>query len=367
MNPNNSILQSISYFLITLTLIFVVLKIASFIFIPVAWSALLAIALVPVCDWLEEKGIPRQVAIISSILMTTLIAAVILFVLTNQLVGLLKSTPAIGNKLDQYVLNMQNALEQIFDIQISDDAFGMNLSSLINTQSISAVLMDSFQTIMTLGIMPVLVFFFIYYQEFFMEFLRQLQFNENKKNLFEGAWMVEASMLIKNYLIGLSLVTIIVFVMASIVFYFLGVKYFLFFALFVAIFNLIPYIGVFLSSLISVIYVLLTTDSLLYPVLTLLLLWGIQLIENNLITPMVVGMKIKLNPLAVILAIILGGWTWGISGVMLFIPMMGVLKIVFDHIEALSPYGYLLGNEMPAIQREKKFWAEVKRKFWSKK
>ncbi|WP_186758127.1 AI-2E family transporter [Echinicola salinicaeni] len=362
MDRNKSILQSFAYFLIALCLIFVVLKVASFIFIPVAWSGLLAIALLPVCDWLEEKGISRKIAIIASILMTTLTVAIIIYVLANQLVGLMKSTPAIGNKLEQYLISIQNSL-QVFGVQISEGDLDIQLSSLIDTKTISGFLVDSVETIMTLGIMPVLVFFFIYYREFFMEFLRRLQTSHTDKKLGDRSWIVEASGLIKNYLIGLSLVTIIVFVMASIVFYVLGVKYFLFFALFVSIFNLIPYIGVFISSFISVVYVLLITDSLIYPLLTLLLLWSIQLIENNLITPMVVGMKIKLNPLAVILAIILGGWTWGISGVMLFIPLMGVLKIVFDHVEGLSPYGYLLGNEIPEFSQKETLWSKLKRKW----
>ncbi|UCS92115.1 AI-2E family transporter [Echinicola marina] len=365
MNRNLSILQSFTYFLIALCLIFVVLKTASFIFIPVAWSALLAIALLPVCDWMEEKGIPRQIAIIVSILLTTLLVVVVIYVLANQLVGLLKSSPAIGNKLEQYLVYVQDKLD-VLGVQVTVADLDKQLSSLVNTKTISSFLMDSVETIMTLGIMPVLVFFFMYYQEFFMEFLRKLQMSHAEKGFGDRSWIVEASGLIKNYLIGLSLVTIIVFVMASVVFYLLGVKYFLFFALFVSIFNLIPYIGVFLSSLISVVYVLLITDSIIYPLLTLLLLWGIQLIENNLITPMVVGMKIKLNPLAVILAIILGGWTWGISGVMLFIPLMGVIKIVFDHIASLRPFGYLLGNEMPEFRQKETLWTKFKQR-WSRK
>ncbi len=96
--------------------------------------------------------------------------------------------------------------------------------------------------------------------------------------------------------------SIIVAIMTVMVFYALGVKSFLFFALFVAVFRLIPYIGVILSSAVLVFNVWLISDMIWYPLLTLLLLWGIQLIENNIITPIVIGTRIKLNPLAVIIA-----------------------------------------------------------------
>jgi len=115
------------------------------------------------------------------------------------------------------------------------------------------------------------------------------------------------------------------------------------FALFVALFNLIPYVGVFISSSVSILYVFLTTDSLWYPALTFALLWGIQLFENNIVTPYIVGSKIKLNPLVVVLTVFTGATMWGVSGMVLFIPMIGALKVLLDETEATQPYGYLLG------------------------
>jgi predicted PurR-regulated permease PerM len=130
--------------------------------------------------------------------------------------------------------------------------------------------------------------------------------------------------------------------------------------------NLIPYVGVFISSLFAILYVLLTTDLLIYPVLTFLVLWGIQLLENNLITPLVVGSQVKVNALAVVLAILIGGWVWGISGMILFIPLVGVLKITLERNQELSAYGFLLGDEIKVSEKNENYWKLIKKKLSKK-
>jgi predicted PurR-regulated permease PerM len=81
-----------------------------------------------------------------------------------------------------------------------------------------------------------------------------------------------------------------------------------------------------------------------YPVAILISLWLIQLLENNLITPYVVGSQVKINPLAALIAVFTGASIWGVSGMILFIPMVGVLKVVFDEFESLKPFGLFLGK-----------------------
>jgi predicted PurR-regulated permease PerM len=97
------------------------------------------------------------------------------------------------------------------------------------------------------------------------------------------------------------------------------------------------------------------------------MLWIIQLTENNLITPVIVGSKVKVNTMVVILAILIGGSLWGVSGMILFIPLMGVLKITFDRIPSLAPYGYLLGDKFPVNEKNENFWKLFVKKVKNKK
>ena len=214
-----------------------------------------------------------------------------------------------------------------------------------------------------IGIIPLYVFLLLYYKDFFVEFLLKASSRRNEAIL---AWVSDSGKVIHAYLIGMVKVTLLVAFLAGIYFQIIGIKYYLLFALFIAIMNLIPYIGVIVSSILVIFYVFLTSDSLLLPIVTLVILWGIQLLENNLITPLIVGSKVKVNVLAVVLAILIGGGIWGISGMILFIPLVGILKITFDRIPALQPYGYLLGDKFPVIEKNENFIRLLHKK-WSGK
>jgi AI-2 transport protein TqsA len=73
----------------------------------------------------------------------------------------------------------------------------------------------------------------------------------------------------------------------------------------------------------------------------------IQFIDNNIIIPRVVASKVRINALVSIIVVIAGGALWGISGMFLSIPLTAILKVVFDHIDGLKPWGYVLGNSVP--------------------
>ena len=71
----------------------------------------------------------------------------------------------------------------------------------------------------------------------------------------------------------------------------------------------------------------------------------VQFIDNNFITPKVVAGYIRINALATIMVIIIGGALWGIAGMVLLLPLLGILKIIFDEIPSLRPFGYLIGED----------------------
>src|SRR5690606_39870325 len=96
---------------------------------------------------------------------------------------------------------------------------------------------------------------------------------------------------------------------------------------------------------IVVVYALITADSLSTPIMLAIFFTVLQQIDSYFLTPRITGGRIQLSPLFTILALLLGGMVWGIEGMLLFIPFLGVAKIIFDHIESLRPYGYLIGTD----------------------
>lgn len=348
-------LQKTVYSLLLFILIIIIMKEGSVILLPLVWGAFFAFALYPISNWLEEKRIPRALAIAFTLIFITASAVALLYILTDQVVGLIRDIPEIRasfeTKINAYLKQIEGVIGLGSDIPLE--------FSFLNQKNLESALFGAGKSLVLVGIIPLFIFLMLYYRDFFVEFLKKLS---TKESPFILNFIKDSGKVIQNYLFGMLIVTVIVSLMAGVVLYFLGVKYFLLFAVFVAVMNLIPFVGVFLSSLLLIIYVLLTTDSLFYPLATMLLLWMIQLIENNLITPLVVGARVKVNAFAVILAILLGGYIWGISGMILFIPMVGLLKIIFERIPSLTAYGYLLGDVYPVIEKKENYFRKILRK-----
>lgn len=354
MENAGSRLSRTSNTLIIIVLGFLILRYAAWLIVPVAWSVFLALSIMPLCKWLEDRRFPRMLAVSISIVVLTLFIGVVIYVLLNQVAGLLRDTPDIARKIDIRIKQASDYIVAVTGFSFSTSDF----SAFVRRDQVGTILRAGAESLAMAGIVPVFVFFFVYYRDFFSEFLKRKQTSL--------AWSPKAIHVVQEYLLGMLLVTIIVFVMASLVFYLMGIRYYILFGLFIAIFNLIPYLGVVLSSIVSVIYVLLVTDSLLYPVMTLALLWLIQAIENNLITPVIVGSRIRLNPLAVILVIIVGGSLWGVSGMVLGIPMVGILKIIFQQTPSMEPYAYLLGDEIPVTRQKEDFFRLIGKRWHSR-
>lgn len=348
-------LQKTAYTLIIFVLVVWIMKAGSVILIPLVWGAFFAFALYPVSNWLEEKGFPRALAIAMTLILVTSLAVTVFYSLTDQVIGLIKDIPDIKasfyKKMNLYIEDVEEFFGSGSELP--------STSELLNPDNLEAALFETGRSLVLLGVMPLFIFLMLYYKDFFSEFLRKLSKDGEPKVL---SFIQDSGKVIQSYLLGMLLVTIIVSVISGAVFFFLGIKYYLLFAVFIAVMNLIPYVGVIFSSLLLVFYVLLTTDSMFYPLATLFMLWLIQLVENNFITPVVVGGKVRVNAFAVILAILVGGFIWGVSGMILFIPLAGLLKITFERIPSLAPFGYLLGDTYPVVEKRENFYKKIIKK-----
>ena len=132
----------------------------------------------------------------------------------------------------------------------------------------------------------------------------------------------------------------------------LGIEYALLLGIIGALLNVIPYIGGLVAVAIPMIVALATKSSLVC-VYILIIYYIIQLIDNNYIVPKIVASKVKINALFSIIVVIAGNALWGIPGMFLSIPLLAIVKLIFDHIEPLKPWGFLLGDTMPPILKIK--------------
>jgi predicted PurR-regulated permease PerM len=322
--------------------------------IPLAFSVLLAILLHPVCTWLERHRVPRIGAILLSILALFVVLVVLVYVVSIQIGSFAEELPRITEKaetiLDQTLTMGERYLNISRSQQVSEakkymiNALSEGRAVLLNT------LVTTTGAISTFILIPLYIFFLLLYRHFFRRFIHKAfksvpndQLNLLLKKIYE---------VIKSYLSGLFLVILIVGVLNSIGLLILGIPHAIFFGFLAGFLILIPYIGILIGSVLPALLSIVTMDSPWYAVGVIGVMSFVQFLEGNFITPNIVGSKVSVNPLAAIVALFLGGQLWGLAGLILALPVTAILKVIFDAIPSLEPFGFLLGEPVHEVAEE---------------
>lgn len=347
----------------TLTLLFLVLSVvclyyAQGILIPVATAALLSMLLLPMVRRFEKWNFGRFLSIFCSLLIVIAVIGIMVYILSAQVLSFSADIPTIQQNLNEKVLMLQNWIEnqtgltaeqQVVYLQKTAASFLGVAQSLATT-----ILAATTGTILFVGLLLVLIFLFLYYRHRIYHFLLRVVPEQDTFNT--EKIISEISLVTQKYLLGVFTVIGILSVLNSLVFLIIGVPHAAFFGILASILNVIPYIGVWIGTLLPIIMMVITQDSLTPILLILLGVWINQQIDNNFLTPTITGSRVAINPLATILILIIGGFIWGVAGMVLFIPLLGVAKIIFDNIEGLKPLGYLIGDDHAAGESKLKRW-----------
>lgn len=350
--------------LLGITLIFYMLSEAGDLLVLLAFACLLSLLLLPFNDLLERWKFPRMAAILLSILLVVIIIALFLLFVYSQIITFADDVDIITERLAAWARANEDLLEKVIGVQKGHAGAYVreNISTFLQkgTQFFSTTLAITTGLLTALGLIPVFVFFMLYYRDFFKTFLLKLFNKEQHPQVHLVIGKVKK--VANSYLLGLVIVISIISVLNVTGLTIMGVNHALFFGVFAGILNIIPYIGVFIGSLLPIAYTYIMGGSLLQVLGVAGVLWFIQILESNLITPNVVGGRVSLNPFAAILALIIGGYVWGPAGMILFIPFAAILKVVLDSIDHLQPYGFLLGLPPEPKGKKKNFFGRLFKK-----
>jgi AI-2 transport protein TqsA len=317
--------------------------------IPVFIAALISMLLLPICEKLEKWGWKRVFAIIACILIFISVLTAIGLLITNQIAGFSEDLPQLREKLQENLTSAKKfiaentalSFEQLQEqLRGSADQGLENIGSYIQSalNVTTGILINFFLILIYIG-------FFLAYRERLERFILKLTPREEKEKSEEI--IKKCTSMSIAYLSGILTVMTILAICNTIALSVLGIEHAVFFAVLAAILNLIPFVGSFMGSILPMIMALLTKDEIWYVVAIGAYFTVIQYIESYFLTPFIVGGKVKVNPLAEILALVLGGVIWGIPGLVLFIPLIGLVKVLFDHVEKLEPFGYVIGRSDP--------------------
>jgi predicted PurR-regulated permease PerM len=328
------------------------------IIIPIVYATIFAILLNPFVNFLLNKKIPKIIAIIIVVSITLIAVTALLYLFFSQISIFSESYP-------QFKLKMDKTSEQLVKWAAHEFGYGRSkinkwlLEAKIDTISNYAngdTLSQLGQTSVTLILIPVYLFMILFYKSLLLEFIRKLF---NSIHHFAVVEVLSNSKnIIQSYLVGLFFEMIIMAVLNTLGLLLLGIDYAIILGILAAILNIIPYIGGIIATLLPMFIAFVTKDSLWYPVLVFMVTIFIQFVDNNYIVPKIVSSRVQINGLISVIGVLIGGALWGVSGMFLSIPLIAILKVIFDHIDSLKPWGFLFGNIVPTTSK----FAFIKRK-----
>ena len=272
------------------------------------------------------------------------------------------SWPMLVEKFSEAINQSVSWASNYFDINPEKikDWITTAKGELINTSSstIGQTLINIGSSVIVIFLLPVYIFLLLFYYPLLKEFVSRLFGKGNQKEVSEMVTQIKT--VIQRYLVGLVIEAVIVAALCTIALFALGVDYAILLGIIGALVNVIPYIGGLVGVALPMIVALATHPNGWTAIYVLILYYIIQLIDNNYIVPKVVASKVKINALFSIIVVIAGNALWGIPGMFLSIPLLAIMKLVFDHIEPLKPWGFLLGDTMPPILKLKPFFRRKK-------
>lgn len=321
----------------------VVLYFGRAVLIPLAFALVLAMLMLPLSRRLERWGVNKAVAAVLSILAILTVFGIIFSLLSWQLSGMMEDSGGIKEKVNKIITDAQNFLSSKFGLRKSEQKKMIEEGNSGMMSSVGGGLAGLFGVLVDTLLVLVYMFLFLFFRSHLLTALLKAVPDDQREKVTKIAR--EAGGVAQQYLLGLALMIVCLWVLYGIGFSIAGVKNALFFAILCGTLEMVPFVGNVTGTTLTALYAIVQGGGgidLLWPIL---LTYGlVQFFQSYVLEPLIVGRQVNLNPLFTILCIVLGEAVWGIAGMVLAVPIFGMLKIACDHFEPLKPYGYLLGE-----------------------
>ena len=335
--------QRALYFLLTAFLIVAALYYAKPFLVPVCFAGLLAMLFLPLSVWFESKHIPKALAILLCILIFLGILTGIVWIISWQISDLTSEASDIENKIQRMITQVEEYVRTNIGIsprqqeKLVAEQAQANGTMFANLGAVVSGFVVDFILVL------VYIFLFMFYRKRIKTFVLQLVSAQQKKNAETIIYDIEK--VAKQYITGLGMMIVCLWIMYSIGFSIVGVKYAVLFAIICGLLEIVPFIGNLTGNLLAVLMVVIQGGGIGMVIGVVVTYLIVQFIQTYLLEPLVVGAEVNINPLFTIIILVLGELVWGIPGMVLAIPLLGIIKIICDHVPSLKPYGYLIGGE----------------------
>lgn len=335
------------FIILLLVLITVIICLASDILFPVILAFIFAVLIRPIDAFLQNRWhFPKILSVIITVAIVLVFFSGIVFLVAIELKDFFDDLPTLEKNMTKVIHDVGDWIYQTFGVSnfqqekiVKENFKPGNFLSKESFGSVTGILMYFI-------LIPLYLFLFLFYRSHLLGFLMKLVTPASTEKM--QIVVNDIKVIIRKYILGLLLEIAVVTTLTTLGLWLIGVKYALFLGILTALLNLIPYVGILVANVLSCLISLSNNPNLEQSVLGVLAVIGIvQFLDNNILMPRIVGSNVRINALASILSVIVGGSLAGVPGMFLAIPLTAILKVIFDSIPNLAPYGYLLGDELP--------------------
>lgn len=340
----------VSLILMSLCIILTSLYFGKHILIPLLLSLLFAILLRPVVVFFNKNlKFPHVIAVLTAVILFVIFVAGIIFFISWQVADITHDWNKIKHNISVHYEHLQHWIKQRYHLSYNKQEKYIqqvrNESINGNSELMSNTLSSFTDTLLNTVLIPIYTFLILLYRNLFIKFLTKMV-HKSKEHILKDI-LTQIKTVIQSYIVGLLIEMGIVGTLTTVGLMLLGVEYAVLLGVITAILNLIPYIGILVASVVTILATLVNSSQLSVIMGAIALSIFVQFIDNNILVPKIIGNKVRINALVSIVGVVIGGAIAGVAGMFLAIPMIAILKVIFDRIEALSPWGFLMGDELP--------------------
>jgi predicted PurR-regulated permease PerM len=319
------------------------------IIMPMLMALVTSIALSPMYRFLVRRKIPNSISIILIMMFMIIILGLIIFFIISQLKPLIYDFATIKLNIINHINVISGWLSKNISISTAYQTEMITQQTDILLDSAGNYLTNAINSVSTIviffGLFPIYTFLIIYYKNMLRKFL--LMWFDQSETLHVSEVLKSIESIIHSYVIGLLIQFSYMTILMGGLLMLFGIKYALLIAVIFAVLNLIPYVGAFIGNIIGVLLTLSSSPSLGSVFTVLIIISVVQFLDNNILMPSIVGSKVRINALASIFGVIIGGTFAGISGMFLSLPLIASFKVIFDHTEEFKKWGVLFGDDKP--------------------
>lgn len=342
-------IRSIALTGLFLIALFHTLFVARSIFIPLVLAILLSLMLRPPIRILSNRGIPDSIGAGALMLLMTAVLSIGFYSLSTPAATWLNEIPESVQTIEWKLRTIQKPIQKVKEVSdaVENAAnVGDDVAPKVSVKEdglLSYLLGQTQGALMMLFLTAAFLFFLLASGDLFLrKLVKVIPKFHDKRQAVEIVHRIQND--IATYIFSITMVNIALGVAIAITMYLLGMPNAALWGVMAFFLNFIPYLGAIAGVAVVGVVGFVQDDSLTYPLMVMAAYYGLTVIEGTVLTPMLLGQRLRLNPVVVFLALILWGWLWGIPGALLAVPILATFKILCDRLEPLNGVGEFLGR-----------------------